>query len=353
VRGEARSKLGYLGTYLDTVVLEMIKIDHPYRLSTDQLVAEVKAIAALAGGFERPDQITGTDPRSTIARVLKVDEAQPAELGNRLRTQNASLVPGHQAREVNNFLNNHPGFEKTLSGQVGPTEIVFHSAQAKGLGGMYTHLDHVVHLENLNASSPDVFLRLLLHETGHATFQQLLLRQQLHTVWGSGEVYTLLLRRRQLLDELDGLNNQPPESAKDRRKGRYKDPLVVRVGQVTSELKAIEKKIADADVVGQWQRLTAEARRFYWAWLVLRRDNGTYLLGLDLGPGRRPADRQAYQAGTFQEFCAESFMLAATGALAGHVANLANDPQVPPIVLTAWRAAQTILNKYRALLMDG
>jgi hypothetical protein len=158
---------------------------------------------------------------------------------------------------------------------------------------------------------------------------------------------------RQIHAELTDLfRNQPPETPAGRRMARYQDPLAVRVGQLTSELEAIERRLLDADVPGQWRRMSQDARRFYSAWLVLRRDQGRYLLGLDLGTGRGPTARQVYQADTFQEFCAESFMHVATGALADHLHTLAANPLLPPEILDAWQRASAILEKYRMLLFE-
>ena len=99
--------------------------------------------------------------------------------------------------------------------------------------------------------------------------------------------------------------------------------------------------------------MSSDGMCFYDAWLVLRKDHGAKLCGLDLGNGRQPADRRNYQAGKFSEFCAEVFMQAATGEVAAHVRTLAADADTPAAVLDAWKDVVRVLLKYRPIILGG
>lgn len=354
-RDEAIRKCGHFGMYVDDVIVEMIKGDQAYSLSTEELVREVKAIIELSTTVKSPEDLPGTDVRSTVARAVWQDQSQPEALATRLGTESGKHVPGRQARAVNDYLNAHPTFEANLSGGKGPGGITFNSPKAGKMGGLYTHEDRMVYLARLDDSSPDAFVRLLLHELGHATFQQLLLeRKKLHDLWCKGTAYNLMLKRQTIGTALEQTVQPHDNQLQDEwQQGVYDDPVTNRVGKLLADLKEIDDQLPVGNVLEQWQGLTQEAQEFYKAWLALRREEGKYLLGRDLGPGRGPQRRREYQTENFTEFCAETFMLAATGALASHVATLNTDPEVPDYAKNAWKTAEPILLKYRTALFEN
>lgn len=75
-----------------------------------------------------------------------------------------------------------------------------------------------------------------------------------------------------------------------------------------------------------------------------------YLIGVQLGASRSADARRSYQAGSFAEFCAESFMHLAAGHLAEHLKRIKQDAEAPPEVRMAWQVAGTVLERYRAAL---
>jgi hypothetical protein len=101
--------------------------------------------------------------------------------------------------------------------------------------------------------------------------------------------------------------------------------------------------------------MSVHAKTFYHAWLTLRAHR-TRLLGLDLwrDPQRNrlsPEHRQSYQAGKFDEFCAEVFMQYAMGDLHPYLVTLLADPRVEDVVKAAWRNAWSVLEAVAAPIL--
>jgi len=223
--------------FVRPIVEAMIDEGVDHEPSVHSIAQAIPKIVALFLGLPPPDQLPLDGPWVRVLRRLTDDELQPAVLkAFGVETKNAGAIPGRNLRGFNRLLDENPALVDHL--RKARITIRFSSGEAKHLGGLYTPADRTVHLEaDANTSEPGVFLRLLLHEMGHATFQQM----------------------------LTGNTGAPG---------------------VLSEYETV----------------------FRAAWEVLRRNDGQYLLGLDLGPGRGPAARKKYQAGSFLEFCAENFM---------------------------------------------
>ena len=151
-----------------------------------------------------------------------------------------------------------------------------------------------------------------------------------------GKYPDLLQRKAQLLAQLD------------RRQfaGGFMD---AGTAAILKELDGIEKRIAASDKA--WESLPTDARMLYKAWQDLRAGDGGFMLGINLGadPKGQALDepqRQRYQAETFSELCAESFMHLAMGDLDKHVAMVDGNPDVPSALQQAWKVVQTILHQY-------
>jgi hypothetical protein len=185
------------GSQLPSVVKAVIEamIDDPavMRRSLDELVREIPRVIDLAFGdaSARPDDTADT---VRLARRVAEDLGQQDRLKSSLPGAGGTFPAGRQLRPVNELLAINPALAHLLA--AAGIRIHFASSKAKGLGGLYTHEDLTVHLDPLVSDSPpSVFLRLLLHELGHATFQQMILgagdqllatpgdAQALHAAW--------------------------------------------------------------------------------------------------------------------------------------------------------------------------
>jgi hypothetical protein len=103
------------------------------------------------------------------------------------------------------------------------------------------------------------------------------------------------------------------------------------------------------EIHAYWDTMSARAKAFYRAWLTLRADDGKHLLGLDLWQDPHanrlsPGQRRRYQAGKFDEFCAEVFMQFAMGDLYPHVLAVLSANTIDPDVRTAWQNVWQVLD---------
>lgn len=252
------------------------------------------------------------EPRDSIVRDLLADRPALTRL-RQLVDQPDLDVPLPQAGAVMRLLDAYPRFWATLVPNVGGFR--FESRTADGRGGGLFDLDHdrVIYLSKLPATPPGAYVRLLVHELGHATFE------------------TILLDRAPMPHQLDQAVD--PVGTHDTGHGR----------EVTR-------------LQAYWDAMSDPAKTFYHAWLTLRADTGRRLLGLDLwqdphGNRLSPAQRRAYQAKNFGEFCAESFMLYAMGDLRPHVESALSDGTAAADVKTAWRNAWHVLDTVGASIL--
>jgi hypothetical protein len=289
------------------------------------------------------------DPESELAlRYIAGDKAK-ANLRKKLTTKREKGLFGERARALDDYLTENPKLAAYLNAR--KITVQFNSGQAANYGeGLF--IDNTVHLGYLSAVRPDTFLRLFLHETGHATFQRLVVPHQQQTngeshipdVMNNGRAGELWDTRDKVLEQLRTVaatavgSDNPDLSTLDRA-----DP---RFGGLITQLEDIEQELARENVKTIWDSWGPDAQTLYRAWLVLRTNNGQHLMGVDLELGRDPAARRSYQAGKFSEFCAETFMGYATGLLADHLSDLKTNKSATPEVDAAWAGVVRILDKY-------
>jgi hypothetical protein len=324
-------------------IVQYLAADEPPRVFTSaQLAATVKEIDALQKALQAKQPAQGSPLCVKIARLIVDDisaQTEMTRLGERLctslgRPENVHMVSGIQARAANAFFDCYPGFDAKLVGTYKvPVKFAMHEAKKWGDG---VFEDGIVKLAPLDTESAFTFVRLLFHEIGHATFERVLLL---------GKPFPLPLdtdRYDALLAECKGLEAglAGPE--------RPQDAEWVTASKRLAQLRV---ELEQADVPRVLQEMSSEARTAFVAWRTLRANHGRYLCGIDMGARRRPAERQDYQAGRFTEFCAETFMLAATGDLAVFLAGLAADAAVPDPVISAWAAVAPIVIRLRTAIL--
>ncbi|WP_159079120.1 hypothetical protein [Plantactinospora sp. BC1] len=279
---------------------------------------------------------------ATVVRRMTAEYEAPYQLQRTLNAKEAAaLLPG-QAHAVNQFLKSAPSFLAVL--RRNGVKFTFNAVAAKGLGGKYEAATKELQLEPLQDIDPATFLRLFLHETGHATFQQDLLGPTpLPDSLNAGSGATLLARRAALLQAL----NDPTGPGASLLGPQQRESVETELAKVESELQA-------QGVLDAVNRLDEDTQQIYRAWQVLREADGANLLGLDLGAGRSPAKRQTYQAGTFTEFLAEVFMQTATGEIVSHItAMLEPRDGDDPRVRNAWRDVLDVLARRAMPLLKG
>ncbi len=286
-----------------------------------ELVDEVAArLQTIYSGGPPPPSVNHNSVRlaervsqDTIASSLKV-KGKP---GPRFRFFNiAQSLKTHSAMALGGFLEMHPDFKDSLKS----VSFNFLSAEANKLGGLYQ--DNTVHIEaDRGQQSPEVFMRLLLHEIGHATFQKMLLNV-----------------RDQPLGE-DAAKDKPGKST-----------------EVDELAKELEGRIAP---------LNADGKALYDAWMTLKNNGGQNLFVVGLGSVGDLKARRDYQIGSFNEFCAETFMhvVNAGAAWKEHVQAMLENPEgnVPEEHQQAWRTIVDVMDRYvpqitgrtRALAMAG
>ncbi|GAA3845041.1 hypothetical protein GCM10022243_09150 [Saccharothrix violaceirubra] len=266
------------------------------------------------------------EPHAAVLSALLA--ARPALVGLRESVEDPELdLPLPQAAAVVRFLAAYPHFQATLTTLV--AAIRFDSGTADGFGGgvFSPHGDGCVHVSRLRDTPPGAFVRLFVHETGHAAFEATLLgRREMQPVLGRGQAGHLIAQP-------SGENFEEADH----------DPVMW-----SAELRDLEDF---------WASTSEEARNLYRAWLVLRVDGGRHLLGQDLwafGKRRLSADqRRVYQAGKFIEFCAEVFMQYALGDLRPFLVELFADPHVEDGIAVAWRHVWDVLETVAAPLLGA
>ena len=258
---------------------------------------------AEAAGLHGPviDEIVG----------LLVEERSALAALRQLVGQHDLDIPLPQAVAVLRFARSYPEFWPRVMSRIRALNFESRTSDGRG-GGLFDRGQ--IYISKLPGSPPGAYVRLLVHETGHATFEQLLLPT------GQGMPHELTAAPK-------------PEVF-----------TVLPTGQVQVTDQAEPRSRA------YWGAMSASAKRFYAAWLTLRENSGKHLLGLDLwmDPKRNrlnPEQRRKYQAQDFGEFCAEVFMQYAMGDLEPHVIAIRADGAVPDAVRAAWAGAWAVLDE--------
>lgn len=299
---------------LDAAIVQDVLRRGGLGLDAGRLAEPVGAIRARYVEADAGHPVDPADPHHQVVRDLLADRPALTRLRHLVGDPDLD-VPLPQAGAVIRFLDAYPRFWAALVPRI--TAIRFESRTADGRGGGLFNLqdDRVIYLSKLRATPPGAYVRLLVHETGHATFEAIL---------------------------LDG-HRMPYELDTDQVRR-----LVGRTDPGTGRLAR--------QVRGYWDAMSDPARTFYRAWLTLRADRGRHLLGLDLwqdpaGNRLSPDQRRGYQAGNFGEFCAEVFMQYAMGDLHPYVAAVLADHTTPADVRTAWRNAWHVLDAVAAPIL--
>lgn len=261
------------------------------------------------------------EPHAAIISALLAAKPKSTALCDLVGEPDLDLPLPHAAA-VMAFIEAYPRFWGVLTGKC---RVAFRSSRADGRGGGLYEAD-TIHLSGMIATPPGVFIRLLVHETGHATFEPTLLADRpMPPELTRGEVAGLPAK----YDPL------PP--------GRAEHLVLAQHGR---DLRRVHD---------YWNLMSLDAKAFYHAWLTLRghRDR---LLGLELwrDPKGNRLDgdqRQKYQAGSFSEFCAEVFMQYAIGDLHPYLVALLRDATVEPEVKVAWRNAWHVLDQVAAPIL--
>ncbi len=240
--------------------------------------------------------------------------------------ETARDLPLPQASALFDFLAAYPGFWGRLSNRC---RITLNSRKANGRGGgLYEAKDGMIYISSLPATPPGAFIRLVIHETGHAMFEHDLLGGHPMPV----PLYTY------------DVATWPAKF--DPLKPGEKDDKVL-----TDDSRTIQ------ELQDYWDGMSAAAKQFYHAWLTLQQHR-EHLLCLDLWQdpnGNRlwSGHRRTYQAGNFSEFCAEVFMLYAMGDLHPYLVTLLADGLVHHDVKVAWRNAWHVLEAVAAPILGN
>jgi hypothetical protein len=292
--------------------------------------AELVALARRVGAAY--DQLAGGG-QVGLNDALAVDmyQTEVARRGLKQQLTVVGSIPSAQARFTYAFLaTNQP-----LLAYLKQNNLKYHF----GAGGLRAwgeglYENKTIYLGKLELESPQSFLNMLLHETGHATYQRLLIPEKalpgngmVPTFWAGGEAHDLEVEQTQL------------EAA-------------VTTAQAAGQpvLPAIIARLADIDRERPnepWGKLPAETRELYDAWKVLRQGKGRlYLLGVPFTSGADADKRKEYQAEAFGEFIAETFFLTATGELDEHIRTMRTALGIPDDVRRAWDVTDRILGQH-------
>jgi hypothetical protein len=331
----------------DRQIIEAL-IDHSDRmqLTLADLLGLIPQVYQLYIG-----EVQITDPNNLAFKVMQQIQATDTAtttLGQSLDTK-VPINP-RNAAAFNRILDQHPEFLKFM--QQRQLGFKFNSSEAKGIGGMYkrkggpggtVHLDPVAGKE-----PPDIFLRAFIHEIGHGTFQQLLLKEKLDSKT-SKDGFIAMRARYAVVTA--ALNQQIANDTIQGHQRKQRDMgAVAQLAPLLSEQAHLEELLPQEEA-----KFTRDGKKMYDAWQILRANQGQHMLGVDLGKVASAEQRKGYQAATFEEFCAESFMhvVKEPGALTDHVQALGANGQTPPNVMQAWVTTLGILIKYRELILDN
>jgi hypothetical protein len=280
--------------------------------------------AQLAQGETAVDKGPGV---AGLVQKLLADEAAERGILGKLFT-NAGLdvqmagITAPQCRALRAWLTMYPAYLTNLK-RMGVNGFVFGSTETLDVGE-YMPGRREVHMSAQPDKPADAFVRLLLHETGHAGFQRALIGDNLAgksklenaRAYGALRSYVEYVRARAVAAKA-GL----PEPAR------------------TVNVNAGERL---------WPSLSPNAQRYYQAWITLKQNRGEFLIGEDQGRASNDKDmteedRQDYQATTFIEICAEGFSTFAMGDVDAFNPVIQSHVDVPDEVRDAWADLDSVL----------
>ncbi|NUT51262.1 MAG: hypothetical protein HOV94_28765 [Saccharothrix sp.] len=312
----------------DTVeagIVELVIAGGGYGVTATTMSATVAAVKrrylAIAGGqaTAEPDE-----PHLVVITTLLAARPKLVTLCGLVGTPDLDLPLPHAAAFVH-VTEVYPGFWTALAHK--GVRFRFKSSRADGRGGgLFEQSENTIHMSLLPVTPPGAFIRLLVHETGHALFETALLDDRPMPVpMSAGAVFGLPAQFAPL----------PP--------GTHEPKDLSREGLEIEQFQAY------------WDGMSPAAKAFFHAWTVLRRHRSS-LLGLELWRDPKdnrlsPEQRRSYQADSFSEFCAETFMQFAMGDLHPYLVALLGDHGLHPDVRAAWRLAWHVLETVAAPIL--
>jgi hypothetical protein len=327
---------------IEEIIASPIAIDD----SLQTVIGLIDAVAEHYFSFGDPETLRSKGIPGSIAATMLENDNRLGMIGPQMGAPSLSSVGRGNALATATFMEAHPEFMTYLKQQ--KIKTIFNANKAKGMGGMYG--DGTISIEEkVGKESKDVFLRTLIHEMGHATFQQLLLKDHLSDDVSKGEQGNLADTLNTTNIQVNLLMQQNVGLPGQRTNVRNIQPVQqqsTQLGQRVDQKLHLEEELA---------KFSDDGLQFYNAWLVLRQDDGRYLLGMDLGSVMSSEGRKPYQAERFEEFCAESFMHIAKeeGALSQHIKSLQENDEAPGEVKHAWDQVWVILQHYKSIIVEG
>jgi hypothetical protein len=269
-------------------------------------VSRIKSVYRLS-----PVPVVTTDHENAIARQLTACEPSLPELRTVAGDQTLD-IPLPQAAAVISFLKTYPQVWGKLGEAKVPVKFNSSKSASRG-GGLFEN--NTIYMSKLLVTPAGAFVRLFVHEIGHALFETTLLNNK-------------TMPHELVADKLTDLKRDAQTAPRDC-------------------IKKCQK------IQSFWDNMSDPAKTFYRAWRTLRQSGGKHLLGIDLwvdpqGNRLSPAQRLPYQAKNFGEFCAEVFMLYAMGDLQAHVVAVLNNGDINQNVKTAWKNSWHILETVAA-----
>lgn len=305
-----------IGDNIDGGIVELIINCGGHDFNTADLqthVSTIKKVYRPQPAHTRPPAVTVYE--DAIVQQLTACEPSLAKLRAFVGNQNLD-IPLPQAAAVICFLTTYSWVWPQLQKANVKVKFNAHRSESRG-GGLF--MNNKIYMSTLRVTPAGAFIRLFVHEIGHALFERRLL--------GDKPMPNALVE-----DKLTSLKN---------------------VGQTTTPRERIKEC---AEIQSFWNNMSVQAKSFYQAWRTLRQNSGEYLLGIDLWAdpqGHRlcPTQRRQYQAKHFGEFCAEVFMLYAMGDLQAHVVAVLSNDNIPRNVRTAWKNAWHVLENEAASIL--
>jgi hypothetical protein len=263
-----------------------------------------------------------------VQQLLNEEAAQRSELAKVFTDAGLNVsvdgITAPQCSALRAWLGMHPDYLVNLNG-LGVKGFVFGSKDISDVGE-YLGGKREVHMSAQPDKPADAFVRLVLHESGHAGFQRALIGETLTSkskidnarAFGALKKYVTYIQQRAVAANA-GLPDPPRTQA-----------------------------VNDGEQL--WARLSPNAQRYYQAWMTLQQNNGEFLIGVDQGRASNDVDmtevnRQKYQANTFIEICAEGFSTFAMGDVDVFDAVIQSHEDVPDNVRDAWSELHSVLRE--------
>jgi hypothetical protein len=338
------------GFYLSTEALGYLLTAGSFDGTTAELATLLTQVGqhlnTMAQNGPTDDSVAGR-----IAALQRFDLPEQQALAPLFHVTEMPGVTATQCQAIDAFHQLHPAFFPGLLDNGLVNSFVFGDRKAASLGGgEFRSATRQLAMGNLPAKAPTAFLRLFLHETGHAGFQRKLLNGAELNGLDTGEFLPAF-------EFLYGafLGNNPPAVARPGlTRPKYSALPVALSNELTRSTGFYNRDRQD------FAALPPDAKALYQCWAALRQNGGQYMIGVDLGTSPKKlaglldgAQRQGYQAGNFSEFLAESFMHLAMGDLDVHVDYVLGSPTHPDHIKNVWARARQLIHAYGDPVLNG